>query len=703
MEVIYRACNLCEAICGLSFEMKEGKIETIRADKDDPLSEGHICPKGPEMKTIYEDPDRLRKPMKRFGTEWKEISYEEAFEEITAKIVETQKKFGNDSVGAYLGNPNTHNYGNTLFGYRFFKKLNSINLFSATSVDQLPHHFAAHFMFGHQFLLPIPDIDRTQYFLVMGANPIASKGSLMTAPNIDKRLKVLRARKGKLVVLDPRRTETAEKADEHHFIRPETDVFFLLAFIHVMFQENRLKLERLGEFTEGIDELKTITEKYSPERVEKITGISHNVIRKIVKDFTESESAVIYGRVGLSMQSFGAVCQWLINCINIITGNLDRVGGAMFPSPAIDLVSGSLESEDIGFDRWRSNARNLPEFYGELPVSALSDEILSQNDNRIKFLFTCAGNPVLSTPNGNKMERALESLDYMVSIDLYINETTRHANIILPPSSPLEHEHYDIVFHMLAVRNTAKFSRAIFPKADTLKHDWEIFGELMRRLEGKRQGKEPKPMSSRITPETTLDFLLRTGTYGKSHGLNLAKLKENPHGIDFGYHKEVLPEKLKSKDKKIRLVPEIFQKDIPRLEERERTFNGNKFLLIGRRHLKSNNSWMHNSKKLMSGKNRCTIWIHPMDAEKLGVKDLDNIRVRSSVNQIVAPVEITEGIMQGVLSLPYGFGHHRKGIKLNVASESPGVSINDLTDDTRIDELCGNAAFSGLEVEIERE
>lgn len=700
---IYRSCNLCEAICGLKFEMDGDKIVSIRPDQDDPLSFGHICPKGPELKTIYEDSDRLRYPVKRTENGWERISYEEAFEETIKNIVALQSKFGNDSIGVYQGNPSVHNYGTMLFASRFTNKLNTKNLFSATSVDQLPHHFASLFMLGHHFFIPVPDIDRTKYFLALGANPLASKGSMMTAPNINKRLRELKARNGKLVVVDPRHTETAEIADKHLFIKPDTDVFFLLSFLYVLFENNNTKQTHLSSHTHGIETLKDLVLNYPPEATEKITGIISSDLRQIVSDFTSSESAVCYGRIGLSTQSFGAVCQWLINTINIITGNFDREGGAMFPSPAVDMTSFGSDSE-TGFDRWRSKARNLPEFSGEFPVSALADEIL--HPEGIKALITSAGNPALSTPNGNKLEKALGSLEFMVSIDFYINETTRFANIIIPPTCALEHEHYDLVFHAFAVRNTAKYSPAIFEPEATLKHDWEIFSELTKRLESARSGK-PVKAASRISPESMLDYLLKTGPYGKSKpggNLDLNELKLHPHGIDFGPLKSVLPEKLKTANKIIDLTPSVFLKDLQRVKARfDKLLSAGQspFLLIGRRNLKNNNSWLHNSSKLMAGKNRCTAMIHPEDAGKIGLKENSLLKIKSRVGEIIVQPEITDTIMQGVISLPHGFGHKKENTKLSVASKFAGENINELTDDERLDELCGNAAFSGLEIELE--
>ncbi|MCB1192094.1 MAG: molybdopterin-dependent oxidoreductase [Leptospiraceae bacterium] len=694
---VFRSCNLCEAICGLSFEVSDTEILSIRGDKNDPLSMGHICPKGPELKNIYLDKDRLRKPLKRTNTGWQEISYEEAFVEVTQSIHSIQSKYGNDSVAVYQGNPTVHNYGSMLFGSRFVKKLKTKNLFSATSVDQLPHHFVGHFMFGSHFLIPVPDIDRTNYFLVLGANPIASNGSMMTSPHITKRLKAIQERKGKLVVVDPRRTETAELANEHHFIKPDTDVFFLLSILNIVFQKGIKIPKHLSESLVGVEEVAALVSSYSPEKTASITGIATEVTQKIAIDFMEASGAVCYGRMGLSTQSFGAFCQWLIVLVNLFTGNLDSQGGSMFTKPAIDLIS--MSKNEGGFARYFSKARNLPEFYGEFPVAALADEMLYTGEGGIKALVTSCGNPILSTPNGTKLEKAIGTLEFMVSIDYYINETTCHANIILPPTSSIEHENIDMVFPLLAVRNYAKFSPAVFEADPGLKHDWQIFGELTNHLEATRTGKPVKKLSEKLTPEAMADSLFKTGPYK----LSIEELKKHPHGIDLGELQSCLPDRLATENKKIVVIPEPFAKGQVLLMKAFQEFtqqNEHDYLLIGRRHLRSNNSWMHNSERLAGNKDRCTLLIHTNDAKNLQIEAGQIVKVQSEHGEISIVVEVTDGIAPGVVSIPHGYGHNRSGIQLEIATKRPGVSINDLTNETRTDFLCHNAAFSGTKVRI---
>jgi anaerobic selenocysteine-containing dehydrogenase len=655
----------------------------------------------------------LKHPVRRVKDGWQRISWEEAFNEVATRLKAIQAEYGPNSVAVYNGNPNVHNWGSMLFGPLFLKTLKTKNIFSATSVDQLPHHFAAFFMFGHQLMLPIPDLDRTEFLLVLGANPVVSNGSLMTAPDVVNRLKEIKNRGGKIVVIDPRRSETAEIANEHLFIRPGTDVFLLLALIHTIIAENLQHPDRLTEFSDGWETIKTICADFSPEAVATITGISAHQIRALARDFANAGRAVCYGRIGVSTQQFGAANQWLINVLNIITGNLDEPGGAMFTRAAFDVV---LFAGKGHYDKWRSRVRGFPEFGGELPVAVLAEEIITPGEGQIRALVTSAGNPVLSTPNGRQLDEALKKLEFFVAIDLYINETTRHADIILPPTSSLEHENYDLIFHLLAIRNTAKYSAALFKPEEDMRHDWEIFAELLLRLaDGKLAAKErdryQRWLRKRNGPEIILDWGLRHGPYGTKGGqngdkLSLRKLKQAAHGIDLGPMQSSLPARLFTKSKRIDLAPEIFMRDIKRIQARLSAFNNQQknsddLLLIGRRQLHSNNSWMHNYPRLVKGKERCTLLMHPLDAAARGIKPGQVARITSRVGAIEAKVEFAEAMMQGVISLPHGWGHSRSGIRLTTAQKFTGVSINDLTDDSAQDELSGNAALCGTPVRVE--
>jgi len=721
----YRNCNLSEAICGIEIT-RDGDHLIIRGDKDDPFSRGFICPKAVALQDIHYDKDRLKQPVRRTANGWQRIDWNEAFDEVARELKRIQTQHRQNAVATYLGNPTVHSYGAMLFAPGFIRSLHTRNKFSATSVDQLAHHVAAYLMFGHQLLLPIPDIDRTKFLLMLGANPAASNGSMMTAPGMPERLKGIRARGGKVILVDPRRNETAALVDRHLFIRPGTDALFLLALLHVVFAEKLMQLGTLSSMTDGLEIVEQLVSEFAPDRVATIVGIDEQEVRRIAREFASAESAVCYGRIGVSTQEFGGLCQWLINVLNIVTGNLDRAGGAMFTLPAFDPVTAPQAIAPRGsFGRWHSRVRRLPEFAGELPVAALAEEILTAGPGQIKAVVTHAGNPVLSTPNGRELDRALAGLEFMVSIDFYINETTRHAHIILPPTGPLERGHYDLAFHLLGVRNVAKFSPPLFETNGERRHDWQIFFELQTRMESSGAlGRMKRAVGSRfLGPERILDLGLRLGPYGDrfnpfSKGLNLRKLKKAVHGIDFGPLTPCLRTRLQTADKRIHLAPEVFVKDIARLKESRRWERGDPariestesrdaaasnghLLLIGRRQLRSNNSWLHNAERLVKGKPRCTLLIHPADAADRGMEQGQTVRVRSETGSIEIACEISDEIMRGVVSIPHGWGHNRKGSQLTIAEQHPGQSINDLTNNRSVDALCGTAAFNGTPVTVE--
>ena len=695
-KIHYRTCNLCEAMCGLEITYKEKKVISIVGDKKDPLSKGFICPKSLALKDLYEDPDRLKTPIKRTENGWQEISWTEAFDEVEIQIKKIQEKYGNNAVATYQGNPNVHNVGSMLYGGPFLKSLKTKQKYSATSADQLPHHIASLKMFGHQMLIPIPDIERTDYLLILGANPGASNGSLLTAPGFPQKIKSIQKRGGKVINIDPRFTETSKISSQHLYINPGKDALFLLSLLHVIFDQGIEEKTHLSNYLKGLEEIKEIVKEYSPKKTALLIGIDSLEIQKIAKDFMNSKTAVCYGRMGVSTQEYGGICQWLINVLNIVTNNMDKVGGAMFTKPAIDLVYMTGIQGKVGnFDRYRSRVHNLPEYSGELPVATLADEILTEGEGQIKMFICTAGNPVLSAPNGKKMEKALEKLDFMVSIDIYLNETSKYANIILPTTNGLETLHYDLVFHQLAIRNTAKLSEVLFEKDENQKHDWQILNELTERITEKKNS---------LTPEMMLDNMFQYSPY-KEANLSVNKLKENPNGIDLGSLQPLLIKRIFTVDKKINVSPQIFIDDLKRLDkelckdtkEEETKYP---FALIGRRHLRNNNSWMHNSKLLMKGKNRCTVLMSSKDANNLSITDHQKIKIISNVGSIELPVEISDEMKEGVLSIPHGFGHNRNGTKIKLAEENAGESINDLTDDNKIDKLTGNANFSGTRVKV---
>ena len=707
----YRTCHLCEAICGVEIRLRGSEILSIRGDPDDPFSRGHICPKAVGLKDVHEDVDRLRYPVRRAAGGWQRIGWDEAIDEVAQRIVAIQAEYGQDAVALYLGNPTVHSYSALLSSAVLSRALRTRNRFSATSVDQLPHHIAAYLMFGHQFLLPIPDIDRTHYLLVLGANPVASNGSLMTAPDVAHRLKAIRARGGQIIVIDPRRNETAALADRHHFIRPGTDALLLFAMIHVLFDERRVALGRLLPTTDGIGTVERLAARFSPETVAGTTGMPAEEIRTVAREFASAATAVCHGRIGTSTQGFGSLCQWLIQVLHVLTGNLDRPGGAMFTAPAFDLVGRTQGTSQAGhYDRRRTRVRGLPEFGGEFPVATLAEEIDTPGKGQVRALVTSAGNPVLSTPNGARLDRALGGLEFMASVDFYINETTRHANIILPPTFALERDHYDLIFHLLAIRNTAKYSLPLFAPPPDTRHDWQILQGIAARLAAHDPKRRPGPVERLrarwLTPKRVLALGLRFGPRGAgwnplAKGLTLAKLASLPHGLDLGPLQPCLPDRL-GPGVRIQLAPAPLVADVDRLT-RELSDAATKpsLQLIGRRDLRSNNSWMHNSQRLVKGPRRCTLLMHPTDAARLGIGDSARVNVRSRAGAIAVDAELSDAVMPGVVCLPHGWGHDRPGTRLSVANAHPGASINDLTDELVVDAVSGNAAFSGVPVTVE--
>lgn len=680
--VYFRACNLCEAICGLQITVQGGRVTDLRGDPLDPLSKGHICPKGTALPDLHADPDRLKRPLRREGDTWHEMEWDEALDYVAARLKAVRENYGADAVATFQGNPSVHNSGTLLSAGGLVRAIGSRNRFTATSIDQLPHHFAGAEMFGHPFLMPIPDIDRTDFMLMMGANPLASNGSIMTAPDVRGRLKAIRKRGGRVILLDPRRTESADHATEFHFIRPGTDAYLLLALLNVIFAEGLERLGHLADFTDGLDAVRDAAAAFTPERVEGLTGVSADTIRTLARDFVAAERAVAYGRIGLSIQEFGGLSQWLVNVLNAVTGHLDSEGGAMFTRPAYDLL-GRAKRGAVHHSRYSSRVRGLPEFDGELPNVTMTEEMTTPGDGQIRALLTVAGNPVLSTADGAALDSALAGLDFMVSIDPYLNETTRHAHVILPPAFGLEVAHYDVTFHLLAVQNTARYSLPVFPIAEDQRFDYQIFMGLTERLTGKAGS----------TPEERLNLGLRHGPYRTS----LDELRANPHGVDYGPLQPCFPERLLTASGRVNLAPAPMLSDLPRLEAALEV-TPPPLVLIGRRQLRSNNSWMHNTPRLMRGPGRCTLQLNPADAA--GFADGQDVEVRSRVGAVTVPLELTDTLMPGVACLPHGFGHSRAGVRLGVATEHAGVSINDLTDARRVDALTGNAAVNGTPITL---
>lgn len=693
-------CPLCEASCGLLIETSGTEVTAIRGDPDDPLSRGHLCPKAVALKDLHEDPDRLRRPLLREGQHHRELDWDEAYDLAAKRLLHIRKAHGRDALAVYLGNPVIHNLGAMALSPLFTKALRTPNRFSATSVDQLPQMVAALHMFGHQLLVPVPDLERVDFLVLFGANPAASNGSLMTAPGVTDHLDRIAARRG-VVFFDPRRTESARHG-AHHFIRPGTDALALLSILHVLFAEDLVRPGKTASYLRGLDTLRQLSTRFPPERVATRTGVPADTLRALARNLARPRSA-IYGRLGISTQRHGTLAAWIIFAINIATGNLDMPGGVMFPTPAIDGIALSSLLPRATFGRRTSRVRKLPEFAGEYPVATLADEIDTPGPGQIRALVTVAGNPTLSTPDGKRLARSLASLDFYLAIDPYLNESTRHAHLILPPASPLERPHYDLALYHFAVRNVARYTRPVFERPANARHDWEIMAALAKRL---TTGKDLRSLTQRLAItaierfglERAVDLALRTGP----RRLSLKRVLANPHGLDLGPLQETLPGRLQTKDKTIDLAPSLFIDALPTLEREldlASTSPQTSLELIGRRHLRSNNSWLHNSARLIKGKNRCTLMMHPSDAAARDLTHGQQVEVHNAIGTITVELELTDTVMPGVVSLPHGFGHSEH-TRLTIARASAGVSHNDLTDSKRLDLLSGNAAFSGTPVEV---
>ena len=694
----YRNCNICEAMCGLEIKYQDKEILSIKGDQKDPFSQGYNCPKATALQDFYTDKDRLKTPIRRTETGWEDISWDEAFTEITEKFKSIQNEHGKNALAIYLGNPNAHSLGNAMMLKSFTKSLGTINRFSSASTDQMPHHVASNFMFGAGMLIPVPDIDRTDFMLIIGGNPVVSNGSMMTAPNVIGRMKAIQKRGGKIVVVDPRRTRTAKIADQHLFIRPEKDALLLFSMIHCVFASKGVNLRHLETMVEGLNELEKIAQTYSPEAVAEFVGIDAKCISTLAEEMMAADAAVCYSRMGASTQTFGGLCQWLTNVLNIITVNFDRAGGAMFPQPAFDLLRNHKRGHKTSFGKYETRVRKLPFFNGEFPVATLAEEIQTEGEGQLKSLITVAGNPVLSAPSGHKLAEAFESLDYMVCVDIYLNETTKYANIILPGTTGVENSHFDIFFNSFSVRNTVKYSAPLFEKEEYQRSDWQILKEISARM---TDTPADDPML-KVTPEMILDMELKKGPYGEQ-GMSLQKLIDNPHGIDIGPLMPCIEERIKTVEGRVDLIPQLYIDDLPRLNAvmaqpaRDESYP---FDLIGRRLVKSHNTWTQNSERLVKGKNPCTLEVHPEDAKFLGITKGQLLKVSSTVGAIEIEAVITDDIQQGVVSMPQGWGHNQKGTRMSVAATQPGVSINDLTDANRVDTLTGNAALNGTPVSI---
>ncbi|NNN37429.1 molybdopterin-dependent oxidoreductase [Streptomyces sp. S3(2020)] len=733
-----RICPLCEATCGLTLTIDGTRVTGARGDRDDVFSKGFICPKGASFGAVDGDPDRLRTPLVRKDGELREATWEEAFDAVAAGIRPVVERYGPNSVGVVLGNPNVHTMAGALYPTVLLAGLGTRSVFTASTIDQMPKHVSSGLLFGDANAIPVPDLDHTDHLLLIGANPLESNGSLCTAPDFPGKLKALKARGGTLTVIDPRRTRTAKLADRHLAIRPGTDALLLAAMAYTLFEEDLVDTGELAPHLLGLDELPRELGDFTPEAVADACDVDAGTIRTLARELAAAPTAAVYARIGSCTVPHGTLASWLVDVLNILTGNLDRPGGALFPQAATDRTPRPAgPSHGFALGRWHSRVSRHPEAKGELPISALAEEIdtATPEGEPIRALIAVASNPVLSVPDGDRLDKALDSLDFMVSVDPYLNETSRHADVVLPPPPPSQSPHHDFAFNTLAVRNQVRYNRPAVPLESGRMAETEILSRLILAATGMHgadpsavddlvigqtlgkavkepwspvHGRDPKELAARLTgvsgPERRLDMMLRLGPYGdgfgvRPEGLALERLLAHPHGIDLGPLGRRLPQPLKTRSGKVELLAQPIVDDLPRLRQAlaERPDG---LVLVGRRHLRSNNSWMHNVPALTGGTNRCTLHIHPEDAERLGILDKGLVRVKGAGGEVTAPVEVTTDVRPGVVSLPHGWGHDRPGTRLNHALKDPGVNVNQLLDGSLLDPLSGNAVLNGVPVKV---
>ncbi|MFD1658459.1 molybdopterin oxidoreductase family protein [Streptomyces caeni] len=733
-----RICPLCEATCGLTLTLEGTRVTGARGDRDDVFSKGFVCPKGASFGAADSDPDRLRTPLVRRDGELREATWEEAFDAVAAGLRPVVERHGPHAVGVVLGNPNVHTMAGALYPPLLLAGLRTHSVFTASTLDQMPKHVSSGLLYGDAGAIPVPDLDRTGHLLLIGANPLESNGSLCTAPDFPGKLKALRARGGTLTVIDPRRTRTARLADRHIAIRPGTDALLLAAMVHVLFEEDLVDLGDLAPHVQGMGDLAAEARHFTPEAASAACGVEADTIRGLARALAAAPTAAVYARIGTCTVPHGTLASWLVDVLNILTGNLDRPGGVLFPLSATGRSPRPAgPGRGFALGRWHSRVRRHPEAKGELPIAALAEEIDTATDegSPVRAVIAVAANPVLSAPDGDRLDKALGALDFMVSVDPYLNETSRHAHVVLPPPPPSQAAHFDFAFNSLAVRNQVRYTRAAVQQEPGLMAETEIHARLILAATGLHgaapdtvdamvveqtlgravteahspvHGRDPRELAARLGgengPERRLDMMLRLGPYGdgfgaRPDGLTLEKLLAHPHGIDLGPLGPRLPQPLKTPSGKVELLPGPIADDLPRLRRAlgERAAG---LVLVGRRHLRSNNSWLHNVPALTGGSNRCTLHLHPDDAERLGLADGAQVRVGGAGGAVTAPVEVTDGILPGVVSLPHGWGHDRPGTRMSHAALHPGVNVNQLLDGSLLDPLSGNAVLNGIPVEL---
>jgi len=730
-------CPLCEANCGIVLDVDVEKqiVLSARGDKDDPFSRGFNCAKVHALVKLPQDTDLVRRPLRKRGRDFEEISWDEAIDEIADRTKALQREHGKNSIAAYFGNATIHHPGLVMYGLAFAQSLETTNLYATSSIDHAPKLLSSGLLFGAQSSLPVPDIDRTKYLIIMGANPVASGGSLLTAPGMPDRIKAVTARGGKVVVIDPRRTETAMIADQHISIRPSTDAQLLFAMLNVAFDKGLTTLGDVADYVkpDQVDVVRRLASKYPPARVAAMTGIDTDIITTLAIEFFTAERAACYGRIGTSLQRFGSLTSWLVDVLNILSGNLDRPGGAMFPSTVVPpmLLNDKYDGDQPPYAKRRSRVSGMPEIAGIMPAVTLAEEITTPGDGQIRGLFVISGNPVSSIPNFSRNLDAFRQLDLQVSVDIYINETSKLADFILPTPPTVQAPAFPLFSAPYMVRSYMRYSPAALNLEAGAMEDWRLMVKLAARISDVEpalyeenlindlidvylpqhpRGAEVSKAAARAAlgdepgPERYLDLLVRSGIHGDCFGLlpdgmTLDMLKQHPHGIDLGAMTPRMPAVLATPDRHIDLTPSVIIADEARLDN---YCPEDELILVGRRHVRSVNSWMNNLHFLTKGKNPCLLLINPADAERIGVESGERVRVSSRERAIEVVVNVSDTMMEGVVSLPHGYGQTNERTKLSGASELDTANFNDISDETDVDVPSATPALGSVSVTIEK-
>jgi anaerobic selenocysteine-containing dehydrogenase len=707
-------CRICEVYCGVIATVEDGRVTRLRPDKDHVLSRGYACPKGVTFHQVTHDPDRVLHPMKRDGTSWQRISWEQAVAEIGTRLKRIRAEHGPDAIALYTGNPAGYSYSHRIFSSNFIDAVGSRNSFGAGSQDNLGDFLASKFLYGASFLQPVPDLAGTRFALVVGTNPVVSQGTLMHVVDAKRRLTEIRERGGRVVVLDPRRTETARLASEHVFIRPESDAFLFLAMIRTILDEGLAADAVLARHVEDLSWLRAAVERHTPELAAARTGIDAGTIRRLARELAVTDGACAFGRVVCGR--YGTLAAWALEVLNLVAGNLDRPGGMVFSDALVDMVGIVERLGRDQYGRHRSRIGDYPELLGELPSGILADEITTPGPGQIRALVVTAGNPVLSIPNGQALAAAMEQLELSVALDFYLSETAARCDYVLPTTTYLEREDFPIFHAQLQTEPYAQWTEPVIPPQGEAKQEWEIFSLLSESMGVPFLNSRLATALRRLlrlvgrdfSPRWIMDAMIRLGPRGDrflpwSTGFNLTKLAAAPHGVRLGeVATGVLARKLRTPDRRIHLRRPEIEGELGRLARETAQPESPDFplRLIGRRDPRSNNSWLHNVPKLMQGDRCRRLRVNPDDAARLGLHDGGRAVIRSRVAALDVEVRVTDEVMPGVVCLPHGWGHDSP--RNRVATRDPGPNCNALVDERDIEPLAGMSRLNGMPVRVER-